>query len=99
MLPKNPLAFWRDRDRARAWDPAYPAHRKAVGANGRPDFAGNVRAPFAPIEAWPTQDAGRALAAIRHQGIDVDADPAEERDAVIGNQSAIACQLDIPVTH
>ena len=95
MFAKNPLAFWRDRDRTSAGDAAYPARGKAVCANRRPDLAGKMRPPFAPIEAWPTEDAGRALAALRHQSIDVNADVGEKRDAPIGDQSTIARQLDI----
>jgi hypothetical protein len=51
-----------------------------------------VRASLTPIETGATQDPSRATAA-GHHSIEINADPAEELDTDIGNQSSIARQL------
>src|SRR5215472_12401575 len=54
-----------------------------------------MRAPLAPVEARPAQDATRAPAAAGCDGAEFDADAAEKFDPGLGDQSRVACQLDV----
>ena len=54
-----------------------------------------MRAPLAPIEARPAQNAGRAPAVAGCDGVEFDADAAEKFDPGLGHQPRVGRQLDI----
>src|SRR6516162_3590453 len=54
-----------------------------------------MRAPLAPIETRPTQNARRAPGAAGYDAIEIDADLVEERDPCVRNHSPIPSQLDL----
>src|SRR6516164_338937 len=95
LFPEDLLSLGGDRDGTGAAVTADPALPKAVRTKRRADCPGNMRAPLAPIEAGPAQNARGTLAAMRHDAIEVDADLAEERDPCVRNHSPILYQLDL----
>src|SRR6266480_2692343 len=96
---KDTLALGRDRDSARAGNATNPAMLETVRAQRRANCPREVRAPLAPIEAGPAQDAGGTLAATGGQGIDIDPDPAQECEAGLGDQAGVVCQLGVSASH
>src|SRR5712671_1381892 len=97
LLAKDAKTLRRDRDGARAGDATDPAVREALAAELRRDRSGEMRPPFAPVEAWPAQHARGAPPATLHQVGHVDPDPVEERDARIRDHAAIAGEFRMVV--
>ena len=95
LLSENLLSLGGEGDGAGAVVVADPALPKAVRTKRRADRASNMRAPLAPIEAGPAQNARGTLAAMRHDAIEVDADLAKERNSYLGHHSSIGGQLDL----
>jgi hypothetical protein len=54
LFSKDTLSLRCDRDRTCLFDAAYPALPQTVGTKGCPDSAGDVRAPFTPVETGST---------------------------------------------
>jgi protein-S-isoprenylcysteine O-methyltransferase Ste14 len=87
LFSKDPQSFGSDHNGSRVIHPPYPAVSEAVSAYGRSDGSRQVPSPFAPIEAWPTQDTPRFLSAGPQRRIEINSHPNKKIDAGVGDKT------------
>jgi hypothetical protein len=95
LFAKDPQSLGSDHNGSCAIHPLYPPVSKAVRAYGRSDGPRQVPSPFAPIEAWPTQDTPRFLNTGRQRSIEINSHPSKKIDPGSGDKTGFIGQLRV----
>src|ERR1700680_324924 len=99
FFAKDAVSIRGDGDGTAAVDAAYPSLDQAVGAQCRADGSRKMRPAFAPIEAGPAQDTGRALSVASQECFDIDAEPSQEFGSGACDYTGVGRQLGIAGCH
>ena len=85
------------RDGAGAVAAAQPALREAGPAQGRAEYAGDVRSALTPVQAWPAEEvSANAFVAADWRCVEIDAEGPQENCASFHEHPAISEQFNTP---